>query len=807
MTGHALLIGCETDGLTGVGNDLDLIESALRPWAFTVRRITGPQATRGGILAAYRALIETVRPGEPAVVYYSGHGGRVEAPPDTNGPSLMDLQFLAPTDFHDSSAGDFRGITSIELSVLLTRLTERTDNATVILDCCHAAHMSRDRTVRTKALPRRPPYEVLRAHIEKLRAAGELPTGPLDPLGNRHAVRVAACEPEQSAFEYEGVDGRPIGVLTESLALALREAGRVRVSWTTVLDRVRRRVLDLSPFQHPEAEGPALRILFETAEQDVRASAPVTALDDGRASIPSAALLGIEVGDVFEIENAGTVRIDRLNGFDAEGPVVLDAGVTALPLDAKARRVLGGTPPMPVLVPDVLIEAIDAAPGLRPARTDESWYAAVRTGTDGELTIHDRVGPLPGAYPAGATGVAEACRALEALARVRALRALAGKSTLGARIAVEWGAVHDGARTPLPLSGAAVHAGDRVYLSVRNDSESTVYLSLIDLGVTGKISVLTYDSPSGRALDPGRLHVFGFDGLSAMPGIRLAWPDGLDPARPRPETVLLLVSEARQDISMLTQPGVGGAQARDFELPRRDGHEMRYDVHTVDFDLDPSPADGFLIEELPNVSALALASRDATPHTVAVRLEELLVHRNHAWRGTDIRVDTIVATGPSGDGAEPGFRARTERFSGIRSGEALPVDRMLLYHGPAHDFLDLAIWVSRDNPDQPTLAELLSEEVGDFELRETIARMTPNLDAMPGLAGAATAVGLGVLLVSLGYRLLRRGGSEVIGLYRGSRLAHERFGAGRHPAEGSRRVQHFSLAFTVEKVSGPSVSE
>jgi Caspase domain len=597
MTGHALLIGCGTDGLAGVGNDLDLMTQALRPWNFAVRRVTGTRATRAGILAAYRELIDTVQPGEPAVIYYSGHGGRVGAPPPgTDGPSPMDLQFLAPTDFRDSSPGDFRGVASVELSVLLRRLTERTENATVILDCCHAAHMSRDRALRTKALPRRAPYDVLRAHIEKLRAQGELPGGPLDPLGSRSAVRVVACAPEQSAFEYTGVRGEPIGALTESLEIALREAGAERVSWATVLDRVRRRVMDLSPFQRPEVEGPALRFLFDTAQEDSGPLTQVTALDGGRAGIPGAALLEVQVGDVFEIEKVGAVRIDRLSGFSADGPVAFVPGVAALPPGARARRVKSVAPPAPVLVPPALLDAVGASPGLRAARAGEPWCAAVRIGTGGELTIHDRIGPLPGAHAADAAGIAEVRRCLETLARVRSLRALAAGSAaspaaLGARISVEWGTVSDGVRTPLPASGAAVHAGDRVYLDIGNDSAGTVYLSLVDLGVTGRIAVITDDSPSGRALEPGRNHVFGSDGLGALPGIRLTWPDGLDPARPRPETVLLLVSEERQDISALTQLGAGGADARDFDLPAAGGRAVRFDVHLIDFELDPAAED------------------------------------------------------------------------------------------------------------------------------------------------------------------------------------------------------------------------
>src|SRR3954451_8056059 len=120
---------------------------------FEVRLCAGGDATRAGILAAYERLISDVRDGDAALVYYSGHGGfarpgkaaaaqRVDDLEITGPPP--DLQFIVPVDYHESSETDFRGITAVELSVLLARLTERTHNATVVLDCCHSAHMSRD---------------------------------------------------------------------------------------------------------------------------------------------------------------------------------------------------------------------------------------------------------------------------------------------------------------------------------------------------------------------------------------------------------------------------------------------------------------------------------------------------------------------------------------------------------------------------------------------------------------------------------------------------------------------------------------
>lgn len=161
MSSRALLIGSGLDGLVGVQADITAMRGALTLRGFEVETCVGDQATQDGIITAYEGLIERTQPGDAVVVYYSGHGGRV-APPASGepGPDPMDMQFIAPVDYHETTPGDFRAVTSVELSVLLGRLTERTDNAVVVLDC-HAANMSRDESMRVKALPHRAPYEAI----------------------------------------------------------------------------------------------------------------------------------------------------------------------------------------------------------------------------------------------------------------------------------------------------------------------------------------------------------------------------------------------------------------------------------------------------------------------------------------------------------------------------------------------------------------------------------------------------------------------------------------------------------------------
>ena len=146
MARKALLIGSQIDGLTGVGNDIGSMANALDRWGFTSVRCEAENASRAGILDAYERLIaDAERPGRGGHLLQRARRLRPPAGrrPSSSRPAGYGVQFIVPTDYHSSTEDDFRGITSVELSVLLARLTEKTKNATVVLDCCHAAHMSR----------------------------------------------------------------------------------------------------------------------------------------------------------------------------------------------------------------------------------------------------------------------------------------------------------------------------------------------------------------------------------------------------------------------------------------------------------------------------------------------------------------------------------------------------------------------------------------------------------------------------------------------------------------------------------------
>jgi uncharacterized caspase-like protein len=74
---RALLIGSEVAGLTGVHRDVAAMADVLRGHGFTTVAATGRDASADGIVGQLRDLAADTAEGDAAVVYYSGHGGRI----------------------------------------------------------------------------------------------------------------------------------------------------------------------------------------------------------------------------------------------------------------------------------------------------------------------------------------------------------------------------------------------------------------------------------------------------------------------------------------------------------------------------------------------------------------------------------------------------------------------------------------------------------------------------------------------------------------------------------------------------------
>ncbi|WP_326550675.1 caspase family protein [Micromonospora sp. NBC_01813] len=638
MNRLALLIGSDYDGLQGVRPDLVVMTEALRARGFVVRECSPAEATRSAILAAYEKLIDDVGPGDAVVVYYSGHGGSTGPPPLPAGPlpagppptgplptgplRPADLQYIVPIDYGESTADDFRGIAAAELSILQSRLVAVTRNVTVILDCCHSGLMSRDGGLRLRALRGSAPYAWVREHLDRM----SLPLNLVPTESNPDAVRIVACAPGQRAFERLTEEGTCRGVLTDQLCRALAEAGETPVTWAALLDQIRYRVAGLMFEQRPEAEGPADRLLFTTEEVDLLNSLPVTPLGEpGRVRLDAAVLLRVQAGDEFVVMPPGRaaedrahrvadLMIDQVAQTSVEGPVTFATGRSAVPAGARAFRTRVTAPQIAVRVPvdhprnEQVLAVLRTTVLARPAEPGEEWTAEIRFDEAGGVVLCDRVGPLHPPYPSDAQGFADLARAVLIHAQATQLRRLIADPTasLEADVAVEWGLVVDGAQHPPPVAGTPLTPGRRIYVTVHNRADVPVYVSMLDIGLSGRVSLLMRGTPSGRLLPPHRAYTYGRnDARQQLAGVKLSWPARLDPAHARTETILVVLTSAPQSLAALEQPGIvrsrspghgfrlrdmidqiAAGGSREVDPDWSDG--VRYEIHGIDFEMTPS---------------------------------------------------------------------------------------------------------------------------------------------------------------------------------------------------------------------------
>jgi hypothetical protein len=844
MAKTALLIGSQVAGLQGVEHDVAAMAAFLEEMGFTLEICCGPNATRKGILAQYGALIHHTGPADAIVVYYAGHGGLAMNPEYR---PLEDLgvvtpryhQFIVPVDMEETNDEDFRGITSLELSQLLSELTCRSTNVTLILDCCHSARMSRDASFVPRALPR-PWFVGVASHLEKLKNQGVASHLPYLE-SNPHAVRLVATGPLQSSYEYINGAGQWCGLFTESLILALQAAKDLPVSWHMITQRVRERVASLATTQRPEVEGPMNRLPFAVATCDaagvlsLRWQAGKPVLDGGR-------LLGVEIGDEYMIMPTGSGQPDAtraiaratvsgLHGVTSEinldfcsGHQTVPAGARAFPMSTlihkqAVRLNINGS------IGREMHKLVEGHSHLKLAAEGDLVFAEIEE-SEGNLILKDRAGLLLVEPRPPGPGVAAAClENLAMLARAEVLRGLQsgdGENKLGAPYAVEWGNVVGGKPAALPPHGAILGVGEHIYARVFNQGPAPVYVSIFDVGLGGKITLLTTSEPAGIVILPGQDYVLGAKEYEGLVGLRLAWAAGIPRDTPRSESLVVILTDTPQDLRALETKGIRAAMTsgprsqlqqlisqvawggkRDLSLPE-ESRAVRYAVHPITFLVDPCglPAradDGFIIDERPDPSILMRFPRSFAkpPAKVAVRLTDLIVHRNRALFSSEIRVDALVVTCPGTKQETEFYRSETTKFSGIHDGDRLPFENLLVYFGPVKNFLDIAVWVSRDQKGSLSLAEMFKTQVNSVDFKEAAVTLGTLVLAAPEAAAIAAALGAGATLINLGYQLLSQAVGKSIGLYRTSLLAQEGFGVGRHPKRGVMRAQDFSFAYEI----------
>jgi hypothetical protein len=567
MAGRALVIGAVVGQIQGVENDVRAIAAFLAGRGFTVATLDPrTEATRDAILRSYHELIDRIEPGsdEPVVIYYAGHGGVVvNACDDTTLPARF--QCIIPIDYAAGSEADFRGITSFELSALQNRLTARTRNVTVILDCCYSGQMSRDASAgepHPRSLEAPTPLAMQR-HLEALRERyHDLFSQPA--TSNPSAVRVMACGEHETAWPIRDAQGQWYGAFTLALLDVLRDIGGVPAAWDAIGTAISTRVRSSYPNQQPRIEGPRNRRIFSLHEE------PAMAIPIQRTgatfTLDAGTLAGVAVGDIYAIISCAApdselarVSVTAVTPLAARAQLAPDsAAIAALPRDAIAVPRVSAAPRRPLYVEaasrDVesqIQAALASTRRLQLSRRADGAIAELIVRDDG-MRLLDRTGPLLPllAFP---DRLPDALALADRLAAARDLLELEGAFGIApGELLVDWGVVEDGKAIAQLPHGTVVGLDARIYVRVKNVSARDLVVQVLNIGVEGRISLVSSAAVMGMRLAPQQqLYLGTAPDDHELVGLDVSWPPGLPRSAPRLDTLLVIATTRAADLRPL----------------------------------------------------------------------------------------------------------------------------------------------------------------------------------------------------------------------------------------------------------------
>jgi hypothetical protein len=625
-TRRALLIGSPYGGLQGPENDVDAMAKVLQKRGFHERHMTrccGQQATQEGIRQAWKQLISVTEANDVALIYYSGHGafasppeGRTAIPgegkeddelrdreisPFAKGSSgrrsihePWRYQFIVPMDYTDEEGESekFLGISELELSQLLLDTTKKTDNVTVILDCCHSGRMVRDPYHGRKATRKNiaaPRHLDIKRHIEELEEVGRIGK-ELFVEGNPHAVRIAAAAPWESAYEYLNDDGMIVGAMTEALVQVLEglddygDGQDETVTWKSTMLRVQELVNVRFAQQHPRIEGPDNRFLFSVG---CRTSEGILVRqeydDDDDATLHAGRIGGVREGSIYAVMPPGseqfhekrqlaTLTVTQVGGFTATGKLHFEDGAAPqLPREgAVAFLIRDSLYKWPALVPDnlpALQERIQRCRFIRCSNEHDELPLVRFQQQAGILTVVNKGGikifrrRYVGAMPPNNV-YEDAILAAEKVAHAQYfLTSICDNSDelLDHELDIQLGVLEDSnprGRIIEADGQSAIKENSKIFISLRNNSDSTagsgIYVSVFEVAVDGQINQIS-KAAEGIDLPPGKSYTLGEYG-GYLKGLPATWIRGVPRSLPLIETLVFVISDRPARVEFPASP-------------------------------------------------------------------------------------------------------------------------------------------------------------------------------------------------------------------------------------------------------------
>lgn len=531
---------------------MESLLTGLGGWSVT--RLEGPKADRGGILAALDRLEAAAEGADAVLFYFFGHGGVVEL--EDQQPPLGGRPVFYLVAARKCAQWYFTGILDVELSMALARIEGRCANVSAIIDSCYSAQIVRGPI---RKVPESPDWVHALADEQEPARAQAL----LHPISHPHIPRLCAASSLRYGFG-DAVPGGNLGRLTSLVCELVGEVGGVeRLTWAALADRVRERAIWRlgCEEQWVSLAGPSHRYLFSTRSSKLRATVGFVPHADAKGQplpschggwIRAGLLQGVEMGDRWglvdvlvdergEAQCLARLRVVALDlnraRLEPEGAGKASVGSSAVLLEAARRD--------PVACEDPELRArLVQSPWLRPAEEGEESKAVVRAEADGALGLSCAWAAFAGLrVRADAEGRGEALERLEDWARARRLTQLGAyvdEPRARARLSV----------APSPRARARPLRGDvrlraGTWLSARVESLAKaqgLFVSVVVIDGRGRARLLDDAEPDGIELLPGETRPFGVHPGRGRGGLALSWPGGTDPSAPLPVYVVVLAS-------------------------------------------------------------------------------------------------------------------------------------------------------------------------------------------------------------------------------------------------------------------------